>query len=95
MMRGTTDTTKENAPVQRGNFSATTTKHGNDHSANHAENKAVSSWQTRFAMLGHTLYQVTPANGTTAFLVTRWGMTRELADLTEVAKFFHLIGGKL
>lgn len=61
----------------------------------HAKSKAISSWQARFAMLGHTLYQVTPANGTTAFLVTRWGMTRELGDLTAVKKFFRIIGGKL
>ena len=86
---------QKNTLLEQGISRATTTKPLEEHTSDHAENKAVSSWQTRFAMLGHTLYQVTPANGTTAFLVTRWGRTRELADLTEVANFFHLIGGKL
>lgn len=66
-----------------------------DVTAHHDENKTVSTWQARYAIQGHSLYQVKASNGATAFLVTRWGMTRELANLDEVAKFFALIGGTL
>ncbi len=88
--------TKEKTPVageQGGVFGCN--QRNADDTALYVESKSISTWQARFAMLGHTLYPVQAANGATAFLVTRWGMTRELSNLDEVAKFFALIGGKL
>ena len=87
--------TNEKAGRQPGNFSATEQKHESKCSADRAEHKAFATWQARFAMHRHSLYQVKPGNDATAFLVTRWGMVRELANLHEVEKFFSLIGGKL
>ena len=89
-----TTATNEKAPLERGNFGATEQKHGANNTADRVISKAFSTWQARFAMLGHKLYPVPAANGATAFLVTRWGMVRELSNLDEVAKFFALIGGK-
>ena len=51
--------------------------------------------QASFALLGHCLYRASGANGATVFLVTRWGMVRELKTLEAVAPFFALIGGKV
>ena len=86
---------KEKAGGQPGDFSAAATKHNLNFATVEDREKAFSAWQARFAMHGHSLYQATVANGATAFLVTRWGMVRELTNLEEVEKFFSLIGGKL
>ena len=60
----------------------------------HIAEKAFSTMQARFALLRHCLYRASGANGATVFLVTRWGMVRELKTLEAVAAFFALIGGK-
>ena len=87
--------TKENAGLGPGVLSANEHKHDSEFTADRQNNKALSNWQSLYALQGHCLYQVHAADGTTAFLVTRWGMVREMANLDEVAKFFSLIGGKL
>ena len=90
-----TESRKANGPLERAAGGATGQKHNLDHNADRNNDKAFSTWQARYAMHGHSLYQVHAANGATAFLATRWGMVRELANLDDVAKFFVLIGGKL
>ena len=57
--------------------------------------KAFATMQARFAMLGHCLYQASGAGGVPVYLITRWGFTRELPDMTAVAKFYLQIGGTL
>ena len=83
------------AGERAGVLSATEQQHTTYVNALRTESKSAISWQARYAMLGHSLYQTKTANDATAFLATRWGMVRELANLDEVAKFFSLIGGKL
>ena len=80
---------QEKAPVGRGDFSADT----NQHDSKHTAEKAFSTMQAKFALLGHCLYRASGANGATVYLVTRWGMVRELPDLAAVASFFAMIGG--
>ena len=86
---------QEKAPMERGNFSADRNQHLEKHSAIQDADKVFSTMQARFALLGHCLYKASGANGATGFLVTRWGMVRELPDLASVASFFALIGGKV
>lgn len=90
-----TDSTKANAGLGPGVLRASITKHNPDAATAHDNAKAFSTWQARFAMHRHSLYQVKTGNDAMAFLVTRWGMVRELANLDEVAKLFALIGCKL
>ena len=95
MIAPSTNATRKKTPVageQGGVFGCNGQR--TDDTALYVESKSISTWQARFAMLGHTLYPVQAANGATAFLVTRWGMVRKLSNLDEVAKFFALIGGK-
>lgn len=90
-----TESRNENAGGQPGGFITATTTHSHDSATVSDDAKVLFTWQARFAMHRHSLYQVKAADGATAFLVTRWGMVRELANLDEVAKFFALIGGKI
>ena len=85
--------TQEKAPLERGNFSATTTKHIWDSATNRDAEKCFSTWQARYAICGHTLYRTASADGTILYLASRWGMVRELKTLEAVAAFFALIGG--
>ena len=89
-MSGQLECTKEKAPVGRGSFSANTNQHIGDDTAE----KAFATLQARFALLGHCLYRTDAANGTGVFLVSRWGMVKELPDMVAVARFLTLIGGK-
>ena len=86
---------KDESPLAGGLSNTASKQYSLDDTVNHDENKALLHWQSLFAMQGHCLYQVKAADGATAFLVTRWGMVRELSGLNEVAKFFALIGGKV
>ena len=78
---------KSAAPDQENALSTST-------DTDHTAEKAFSTMQASFALLGHCLYRASGANGATVFLVTRWGMVRELKTLEAVAAFFALIGGK-
>ena len=93
--QGATHSTKEKAPVGRGNFSAPTTKHMVDFATNPQTEKAFSSWQARYAMHGHALYRTASADGVIIFLAGKWGMFRELKSLEAVAAFFAQIGGEV
>ena len=90
-----TNATKENAGLGPGVLSANEHKHDQESTADRQNNKALSNWQSLYALQGHCLYQVKATDGNTSYLATRWGMTREMESLDEVAKFFALIGGKL
>ena len=86
---------QEKAPLERGFFSATTTKHMSDSATNRDAEKCFSTWQARYAICGHILYRTASADGATLYLASRWGMVRELKTLEAVAAFFELIGGKV
>ena len=86
---------QEKAPVGRGNFSATATKHISDSATNRDAEKCFSTWQARYAICGHTLYRTASPDGAILYLSSRWGVVRELKTLEAVAAFFAQIGGKV
>ena len=86
--------TEEKAPLERGRFSATTTKHIVNFATNREAEKCFSTWRARYAICGHTLYRNVSADGTILYLSSRWGMVREMKSLDAVAAFFALIGGQ-
>jgi hypothetical protein len=88
-------TTKENAPVERGGFSAATTQHEGNHSAIADDYKVFSTFQAKFATAGHTLYRTVNADGTILYLAGKWGYCRELKSIEAVAAFLVLIGGRV
>ncbi len=89
-----TDSTNENAPLERGGFSATTTKHEANHSVIRDEEKDFSTWRAKFALVGHSLYRTVNADGSILYLAGRWGYFRELKSLEAVAAFLAQIGGR-
>lgn len=88
-----TNSTQEKAPVQRGNFSATTTKHGYDHNLIGNESKAFFDLESKFARAGHKLSRTTTIDGGVIYLASKWGYVKELRSLETVAAFLALIGG--
>lgn len=76
----------ENAPLQRGELCATTTKHDPKHSATFCE------LQLQLANRGHSLRETTNPGGATVFIVSKWGLYRELRDLAAVTAFAKLVG---
>jgi len=88
-----TRTTQEKAPLERGNFSATTTKHGTDHNLIGDESTAFSQLEAQFTQAGHRLLRTTSIDGGVIYLASKWGMFRELKGLEAVAAFLALIGG--
>jgi hypothetical protein len=58
-----------------------------------AEFKAFLTLQPEFALLGHTLFRVSPADRPGWFMVSRWGRTRDLHSLDAVQSFLGQIGG--
>ena len=81
----------DNAGVEPGGVSTPT----KEHDTNHIAEKAFFTLQAKFAILGHVLYRVNGSNGAIVFLVTRWGLTREVADMAAVCAFYLQIGGTL
>lgn len=51
--------------------------------------KQIATLKAEMALRGHAVFDL--ADG--AFLVTRWGLTRRCADITELAAFARQIGG--
>lgn len=51
--------------------------------------KLFASLQARFAMLGHSVYEL--ADG--SYLVTRWGFARQCPDAHALTAFLRQIGG--
>lgn len=85
--------TQEKAPLERGNFRATTTKPLEEHTSDHAESKAFTTLQAKFARVGHTLNRTVNPDGTILYLAGKWGYFRELKGLEAVAAFLAFIGG--
>lgn len=53
----------------------------------------LETLRAQFALAGHTLDTSTRSDGTPCLVATRWGLTRELADLDEAQAFLRQIGG--
>ena len=53
----------------------------------------LDALRAQFALAGHTLVASTRSDGTPCLVATRWGLTRELADLDEAQAFLRQIGG--
>lgn len=60
---------------------------------NETERKAFATLQAEFALLGHALRRVCPDDRPGWFMVTRWGVVRDLPTLEDVRHFLHQIGG--
>ena len=86
---------QEKAPLERGNFSATTAKHTTDSATNRDAEKCFSTWQARYALHGHCLHRTAGTDGVTLYVVSKWNLSRELRGLEAVATFYALIGGTL
>ena len=87
--------TQEKAPLERGNFSADIIQHDAKHSFDRTGDKAFITWQARYALRGHCLYQTVGTDGAILYVAGRWNLLRELRGLEAVAAFFTLIGGTL
>lgn len=87
-------TKNENAPLERGGFSATTTKHEANHSANRDAEKDFSTLRAKFALVGHTLYRTVDGDGTILYRAGKWGYVRELSNLEAVVALLAQIGGR-
>ena len=94
-MSGPQTTGQETAPLERGNFSSVATHFSANSVTNQSTDKAFSTWQARYAICGHALYRTANPDGAVLYLAARWGMTRELATLDAVAKFYTQIGERV
>ena len=56
-------------------------------------NKLFATLQARCALAGATLHQLQNDHGNTIFIVSRWALTRELADLDAVASWLDRVLG--
>lgn len=81
--------TNENAPLERGEFSATTTKHDADVSADRATEKALSTIRARLAIAGgHVLHRAAADDGSlTYFVVSPWGQIQSFAGIDALQSF--------
>ena len=86
-------TQKDENPLGGGLSSATTTKHPREDTSDHAESKAFTTLQAKFARVGHTLNRTVNPDGTILYLAGKWGYFRELKGLEAVAAFLAFIGG--
>ena len=84
---------KENAQLELGNFRATTTKPLEEHTSDHAESKAFTTLQAKFARVGHTLNRTVNPDGTILYLAGKWGYFRDFKGLEAAAVFLAFIGG--
>ena len=57
------------------------------------DSKKLATLRAQFALAGHELLNSKRTDGTPCLLATRWGLTRELADLDEARAFLRQIGG--
>ena len=80
-------------PLGGGLSSATTTKHSREDTSDHAESKAFTTLQAKFARVGHTLNRTVNPDGTILYLAGKWGYLRKLKGLKAVAVFLAVIGG--
>lgn len=53
----------------------------------------LEALRAQFALAGHTLAASTRSDGTPCLVATRWGLTRELADLDAAQAFLRQISG--
>ena len=57
------------------------------------EGKAFATLAARFALAGHTLTRINPADGGAMYYAGRWGLSRALPDLQAAVHFLAQIGG--
>lgn len=61
-------------------------------SADLPDAKTLATLQARAALAGFTLSVMTDTNGLCLYLVSRWGMSRTLADLAGLVAFLRKVG---
>ncbi len=57
-----------------------------------AHDKTLAALRARAALLGWGLHTVSETDGTGFYLLSRWGMTRELPDLASVSRLLKRMG---
>jgi hypothetical protein len=57
-----------------------------------AHEKALATLRARAALMGWGLHTMTETDGTRYYLLSRWGMTRELPDLASVSRLLRQMG---
>jgi len=69
-----------------------------DYAAGRAEieqhDKRLSTPRAELARRGYELHVVAISNGSSAFLIARWGRSRELPDVAAVESFLHQAGAR-
>ena len=55
--------------------------------------KEFATLQAAFALRGHELVRIDPADPRTGYYCTKWGLVRHLADLNAARAFLQQIGG--
>jgi hypothetical protein len=58
-----------------------------------AELKSFETLRAAAALKGYTLARTNPADGCVTYYAARWGLIRELRDLSAVVAFITQIGG--
>lgn len=86
--------TNENAPLERGGFSATGQRHQNNCGANEATDKAFKQLQKAFTDHGHRLTRTVDCDGTVTLFAGVGLYSRELQDLEAARRFLVQIGGR-
>ena len=56
--------------------------------------RQVATARARAALAGFTMHPIFSDGGPTQFLQTKWNLTREFADLAEVAAFLDQAGAR-
>jgi len=71
-----------------------TVDQGANRAAVEQHDKHFKTLQAELAGRGYQLHIISAADGTSAFLVQRWGLVRELPDLAAVARFLEQAGAR-
>ena len=58
------------------------------------DGKKISTLRARMALKGYCRHRPAAGGGSVRFYVDRWDMTRELRDLSNVARFLDRVGGE-
>ena len=61
----------------------------------HADAKRFATLKAQFALVGHTLHQSGPGDGSgpVSYMAERWGMARYLPTLADAEQFLKQVGG--
>lgn len=91
----TINNTPKEMPAGDGNPTAGSAINNLDFPTSARKDKAFSTLQAAYALRGHTLHRVDPADGPVTYWAERWGLVRYLPTLHDAALHLAQIGGRL